>query len=254
MHLVVHTEHHAGDSPTGGPAPKSHHAKGLIRWVLGNDGRYWPDGQQPTGPRDAATAAGGGDWAETTTVAPPEPSAFAAPDPGAMPPPGAMAPPGAIPPPGAMPPPGAPGMAPQPGYGAPPPGPQAPGTYTYGVAPKKSSKAGWWVLGILLFLMVVGVGGCLLIATVLADGAAELGDTFAEFEDEFDRRQEATQAIAVTSCSLEGGVPTASGTVTNPRPSTRPPKHACESDGESTDTLRTTPSATTVTHEQPCRQ
>ncbi|MEZ5378652.1 MAG: hypothetical protein R2733_19275 [Acidimicrobiales bacterium] len=111
-------------------------------------------------------------------------------------------------------------MAPQPGYGAPPPGPQAPGTYTYGVAPKKSSKAGWWVLGILLFLMVVGVGGCLLIATVLADGAAELGDTFAEFEDEFDRRQEATQAIAVTSCSLEGGVPTASGTVTNPRTST----------------------------------
>lgn len=32
MHLQVHTEHHAGGSPHGGPpTPKPHHAKGLIR-------------------------------------------------------------------------------------------------------------------------------------------------------------------------------------------------------------------------------
>ena len=36
MHLSVHTEHHAGGSPNGGPpSPKAHHYKGLILPSLG---------------------------------------------------------------------------------------------------------------------------------------------------------------------------------------------------------------------------
>jgi hypothetical protein len=31
VQLDLHTEPHAGDSPHGGPEPKPHHAKGLIR-------------------------------------------------------------------------------------------------------------------------------------------------------------------------------------------------------------------------------
>ncbi len=162
-------------------------------WVLGNDGRYWPADQLP----EAAAAP-------------------ATPDPGSMPPPAAMPPPApaATPPPMGAAPPGAPQAA----YSSvPPPGPQAPGTVTYGAPQAKSSKAGWWILGILLFLMVIGVGGCVLIASVFADGVEEFSDSLEEFEDDFTRRNEAEQAISVASCAVEGGVPKATGTVTNTR-------------------------------------
>lgn len=153
-------------------------------WVLGSDGRYWPEGQQPTTAPEAATF-------------------------GAMPPQSPAPPPasGALPPPGHAPPPGA----------MPPPGPQAPGTVAYGTAPTKSSKAGWWILGILLVLMALGVGGCFIIAATITQGAEEFGNSLEDLGDEFTRRSEASQAIGVESCSVIGGVPTASGTVTNPR-------------------------------------
>ncbi len=175
-------------------------------WAMGSDGRYWPEGQGPTGAEPPSPPS--------PSPGPPSPAPFAAPQSGSdqwsatVPPPGPAAP-GAVPPPGAMPP---------NNYGSvPPPGPQAPGIYTYGATPAKSSKAGWWILGILLVIMTLGVGGCLLIANVLREGAAELGDTFEEFEDDITRRGDANEAIGIPSCTVVGGVPTALATVTNVR-------------------------------------
>ncbi len=170
-------------------------------WVIGSDGRYWPDGQQPV-EAEASAPSGTTQLGEAGVPPPsaetPPPSAFAAPPPPATP--------AKMPPPNAYTP-------------IPPSAQQVPGTYTYGAPPAKSSKAGWWILGILLTILALGLGGCLLVVAVLADGAEELGNSLEEFEDDFTRRNEASQAISVSSCSVVGGVPTASGTVTNPRSS-----------------------------------
>jgi hypothetical protein len=95
-------------------------------------------------------------------------------------------------------------------YGGPPPGSYAP-------PPKSSSKAAWWILGILLGLVALGVGSCAILIGVLSRGVdqtVEFVDTFQEIQA---RRDDADLSVAIASCSVQGGRPTASGTVTNSR-------------------------------------
>ncbi len=147
-------------------------------WVMGTDGRYWPEGRQP----GAAAAAPG----PPPGVRPPPPPG--APQPSAMPPPSAVPPPGA-PPPGA--------------YSPPPPG--------------KSSNAGLWVLGIFGGIILLTLAGCVAVVSTLNRAGDVISEGYSELADSTQRRTEAEQATAISECAVRGGIPVASGTVTNQR-------------------------------------
>jgi hypothetical protein len=95
--------------------------------------------------------------------------------------------------------------------------PGVPTTVLYGGPSANSSKAGWWILGIILLVIVLGLAACGAMIAAVGRGVEETADVFDDFADDVTRRGEATQSLAIASCSIVGGQPVASGTITNGR-------------------------------------
>ncbi len=100
--------------------------------------------------------------------------------------------------------------------GAPPPGASAPGPVAQ-PPPAKSSNAALWVLGIFGGIILLTLAGCVAVVSTLNRAGDVISEGYSELADSTQRRTEAEQATAISECVVRGGIPVASGTVTNQR-------------------------------------